>query len=106
MDYVSFGHALPPLPFKLNHPIRQFAPSLYTGTPFAPPPATAEAKVVALASVTKDRAPAPAVAAAGRPATVFGVVFKWLSATMTGETVNAVLVRIAYTVVPPTDRQR
>jgi len=50
--------------------MRQLVPSEYTGTLLAPPPATIEAKVVALASVTNARAPEPAVAAEAKPATV------------------------------------
>lgn len=52
------------------YPIRQFVPSLYTGTPLAPPPATTEAKVVEFASVTKAVAPAPEPDAEGKVATV------------------------------------
>ena len=39
----------------------QLVPLLTTGTAFAPPPATVERNVVAVASVTNARAPAPAV---------------------------------------------
>ena len=53
-----------------HQPISQLVPSLTTGTLLAPPPATVLRKVVAVASVTNARAPAPAVAAAARLATV------------------------------------
>ena len=46
-----------------------------TGTEFAPPPTTLAANVVVVASVTNALAPAPAVAAAVRPATVVTCVF-------------------------------
>jgi peptidoglycan/LPS O-acetylase OafA/YrhL len=51
-------------------PISQFVPSLTTGSLFAPPPAIVLKKVVALASVTKARAPTPAVDADGKLETV------------------------------------
>ena len=55
---------------SISYPISQLVPSLTTGTLLAPPPATVERNVVAVASVTKARAPLPAVAAAGSEATV------------------------------------
>ena len=48
----------------------ELVPSETTGTLFAPPPAAVDKNVVAVASVTMDRAPAPAVAADGSDATV------------------------------------
>jgi hypothetical protein len=56
--------------FNKVHPIFQFVPSEYTGTLLAPPPATVEAKVVAVASDTNALAPVPDVAALGKVATV------------------------------------
>jgi hypothetical protein len=52
------------------YPILQFVPSEYTGTWLAPPPATIEAKVVAVAFDTNVLAPAPEVTALGNVATV------------------------------------
>jgi hypothetical protein len=59
--------------FRVNgsvYPMIQSVPSLTTGTLLAPPPAAMLANVVAVASVTKARAPAPALAAEGSVATV------------------------------------
>jgi hypothetical protein len=56
--------------FNKVHPIFQFVPSEYTGTLLAPPPATVEANVVAVASDTKDLAPTPDVDALGSVDTV------------------------------------
>jgi hypothetical protein len=53
----------------LYYPINQLVPLEYTGTLFAPPPATIDAKVVAVASETKALAPAPPVVAEGNAAT-------------------------------------
>lgn len=57
-----------------RQPTIQFVPSLTTGTLFAPPPATVDANVVAVASVTNARAPAPAVAAEGSAETTYDPV--------------------------------
>ena len=56
-----------------NQPIFQLVPSEYTGTLLAPPPATVDANVVAVASDTKPLAPTPLVAALGSVATVYTV---------------------------------
>jgi hypothetical protein len=62
-------------PGNFHYPINHAEPSENTGTLFVPPPVRAALNVADVASVTNPRAPAPAVAAAGRVATVFAIVF-------------------------------